>query len=78
MPKNRPGSRYYFYLFGPSKSAKLELSDGTINWSVTDLASEGETGCITTPAELEGDESDELVAADRLARELKRMAHRVL
>jgi len=55
-----------------------QLSDGTINWSVTDLASEAEIGCITAPAELEGEESDELAAAGRLARELKTMAHRDL
>jgi hypothetical protein len=51
-----------------------QLSDGTITWSVTDLASESEIPCITAPAELGGETSDEMEAANRLARELKRAA----
>jgi len=55
-----------------------QLTDGRINWSITNLASEGEIGCVTAPAKSEGDESDELAAAECLARELIRMAHRLL
>jgi hypothetical protein len=53
-----------------------QSSDGTITWSVIDLASEAEIPCISARPKMEGEESDEMEAANRLARELKTMAHR--
>jgi hypothetical protein len=55
-----------------------QRSNGTIAWSVTNLASEAEIPCIAATAEIEGTESDEMEAARRMASELKIMAHRKL